>query len=483
MHPLARATRLPPEASGRITTIVVSGLLVIAIVIRLPTLDLPLIERHEFRQSQTAYTARIYHRDGIDLLRPEVPVLGPPWVLPFEFPLFQAGAALVMEIGVDETVALRGFSLVWFIVSAILLYVLLRPRIGPVGAIAALVVFLFSPFLVVWSRTATIESLATAATLGFAVVALRWRADRARRWWFLAVVLGSIAMLVKITTAVFWVVPFAVLGFGRDAESRGAWRSVPAWTLVGIPVVIGLAWTRYADAVKAATEATASLTSTAVAPFTFGSVADRLDATVWIAALTPSVVLTTMFLLPVMAIFAYRFASRDGRIRFVTWITVAWVAPIVVLLTLYERHDYYSVAVAPAAAGVVGAGVAGLVGSRRRGPRFALLAAVLVFVVGVVVHAGYASPIYGQPPIWRGLLRLSDQIARETRPDQLVAIIGRDWNPALLYHADRRGQMIREPDWPPGAVARYLAEGWAVYRCPVHGAEAGRCIRVTSPSS
>ncbi len=481
MTPHADATRPPLDARARFAAFAVAGLLIVAVVLRLPTLDLPLVERHEFRQSQTAFTARIFHREGIDLLHPEVPVLGPPWVLPFEFPLFQAGAALVMDAGVNETVALRGFSLVWFMVSATLLYALLRPRIGSIGAVAALVVFLYSPFLVVWSRTATMESMATAATLGFAVSALKWRADQSRSWWILAIVLGSIATLVKLPTAIFWILPFAVLGFGRDAEARGAWRSIPAWALVCIPIAIGVAWTRYADSVKAASAATSSLTTAAISPFTLGSVSDRLDIGAWITALAPSVVLTTMFLLPVMAVIAYRVAWGNGHVRFVTWLVVAYAAPIVVLLNLYERHDYYSVAVAPAAAGIVGAGVAGLAGSRRLLARSALLAAVIVFAAGVVLHAGYASPIYGHPPIWLGLLRLSDQIARETRPDQPVAIIGRDWNPALLYHADRRGHMVRDPVWPPGAVARYLAEGWAVYRCPLRGSEAGRCIRVTSP--
>jgi 4-amino-4-deoxy-L-arabinose transferase-like glycosyltransferase len=460
---------------------VVVVLLVVAVVIRLPTLDLPLLERHEFRQTQTAYTARVYHREGIDLLQPQVPVLGPPWVVPFEFPLFQAGAALVMDAGVGETVALRGFSLMWFIVSAVLLYALLRPRIGTVGAIAALVVFLFSPFEIVWSRTSTIESMATAATLGFAVAALTWRERGGRWWWGLALALGSIAMLVKITTAVFWIVPFAVLGFGRDADARGAMRSVAAWALALVPLAVGLAWTRYADGIKAASEATASLTSAALAPFTFGTLGDRFDPAVWIAALAPSVVLTTMFLLPVMALIAYRVAWRDGQLRFVTWLTVAYAAPIVVLLHLYELHDYYSVAVAPAAAAIVGVGVAGLAGSRHVLARPALLVAAAVFVAGVALHAGYALPIYGRPPIWVGLLRLSDQIAAETRPDQLVAIMGRDWNPALLYHADRRGRMVRWEAWPPGAVERYLAEGWAVYHCPIRGPEAGRCIRITAP--
>ncbi len=54
-----------------------------------------MLEKHAFRQTQTAYTARVFHEDGIDLLHPKLPVLGEPFEVPFEFPLFQAAASLV----------------------------------------------------------------------------------------------------------------------------------------------------------------------------------------------------------------------------------------------------------------------------------------------------------------------------------------------------------------------------------------------------
>src|SRR5437762_116737 len=51
--------------------------MVLALVPRLPTLAQPLLEAHGFRQTWTAYTALIYHEQGIDLLHPEMPIFGP----------------------------------------------------------------------------------------------------------------------------------------------------------------------------------------------------------------------------------------------------------------------------------------------------------------------------------------------------------------------------------------------------------------------
>jgi hypothetical protein len=286
---------------------------------------------------------------------------------------------------------------------------------------------------------------------------------------------------VKITSAVFWIVPFALLGFARDADARRTWRSVPAWGLVAIPLAIALVWTRYADGIKAASEATAWLTSAASIPWTFGTLEQRLDPAAWERVLQPSTVLTATYLLPFAAVVAGYVAIRRGQWRFWAWVGVAYLAPLLVFFNLYMVHDYYSAAIAPAAAAIVGAGVAGLAGSRRLVARAALAAAVVAFVAGVAIHADYFLPLYGRNPISSPVLRLADQIARETEPDQPVTIIGQDWSPALLYYADRRGHMVRASTWPPGMLERFLADGWAAYRCPSSGAGAGTCVRVTAP--
>src|SRR3990172_12922435 len=101
--------------AGRLEALTVVGALAIAVAVRAPTLDQPLLEAHSFRQTQTAYTALVFHEQGIDLLHPKMPVLGAPFEVPFEFPLFQAGASLVMDAGVRPDVALRLSGLACFL--------------------------------------------------------------------------------------------------------------------------------------------------------------------------------------------------------------------------------------------------------------------------------------------------------------------------------------------------------------------------------
>ena len=108
-------------------------ILAVVVLVHLPTLGAPLLDRHDFRQTQTAFTARIYHEDGIDLLHPKLPVLGPPWEVPFEFPLFQAAAALVIDAGVAEDLALRATGLASFVLTGFLLWLLVRRQAGQLG--------------------------------------------------------------------------------------------------------------------------------------------------------------------------------------------------------------------------------------------------------------------------------------------------------------------------------------------------------------
>ena len=55
-----------------------------------------LLDAHEFRQVQTAITARFIRDDGFKLAY-ETPLLGPPWSVPMEFPTYQFGVAYLSK--------------------------------------------------------------------------------------------------------------------------------------------------------------------------------------------------------------------------------------------------------------------------------------------------------------------------------------------------------------------------------------------------
>jgi hypothetical protein len=477
-HPATAGSRAREVAAPLVRwfPVIVLGLVVL---LHLPTLGAPLLDRHDFRQTQTAFTARIYHEDGIDLLHPKLPVLGPPWEVPFEFPLFQAAAALVIDTGLPEDMALRSTGLASFVLAGALLWLLVRHQAGRLGAGVALVVFAASPLAIEWSRSALIEYLALSLALAFALAGLRWREGLATRWFVAALVLGSLAAMVKITTAAFWIAPFAILGTWRDDEPAPARKQIGAWVVTIVPILAGLAWTRWADAIKAASEATAWLTSTALTSWNFGTVAQRLEPDQWEHVVANVIYLGGGIALPLLAIPIFLYAMERRQLRFWAWIAITLAGPVVAFFNLYYVHDYYATAVTASVAALVGVGFAALAAMRSVAARFVMVAAVVASAAVWILNISYWTRTFDPVADPSGVLPLAAQIDRETSPDQYVAIVGRDWSPSVLYYADRWGWMIN-PHSAEGLVGDLLAQGYAVYRCPFTD-EADHCDRVLAP--
>lgn len=176
-----------------------------------------------------------------------------------------------------------------------------------------------------------------------------------------------------------------------------------------------------------------------------------------------------------------RFALVRRQIRFWTWVAMTVAGPILVFFNLYVVHDYYAIAVSGSIAALVGLGVAGL-GLVRVWLRGVLVTGAAVAWMAVwAVHVPYWTRIYEPAADPEGVLPLAAQIQRETSPDQRVAILGRDWSPAILYYAHRWGWMLRGGDVAPGMLDQLLADGYAIYRCP-WGTEADHCDRIDAPA-
>lgn len=482
------------RAGGRLDALAVGGVILVALLIRVPTLMQPLLEAHAFRQTQTAYTALVFHESGVDLFHPQVPVLGPPFELAFDFPLFQALATIPMAIGLAPDAALRLTCLATALVAGLLLWWLMRRLAGRIEACAALVFFLFSPFAMLWSRTAMLEYLVMASALGFLAAAIRWCDTRRPAWWVAAALAGMVAMAVKSTAGFFWVLPVAAYALTVRGRRSDPWL----WALLALPLGVGLAWTEYADTLRAAGPGTAWMTTARLTSFLFGPLEERVSPGAWrallvfvLGAIGPAVVL----LLAVVP----RAVRASARPVFWTALLVAPLASILVFFNLYTVHDYYLLAATPVFAMGLGLAVGHLV--RDRAVAFIGRAAVtgaaavltsimldrppplvlaVLLLVGVALLAWLARPRARPELVVAGALGLllaadivstvgywgvayrppgsevlaqAAELDRQTGPADEVVVVGLDWSPSLLYYARRRGQMLPPPLLEPGFVA------------------------------
>jgi hypothetical protein len=458
---LSRRSRRNLLSRLRSELTVVAGLLLAITAVQASAFDHPLLEAHSFRQTQTAYQALEFHEQGVSLFHPKLPVFGEPFEVPFEFPLFQLGAATLMSWGLSPDVALRTTAFLAFLVSALLLYGLVRHLAGPPAAIAALAFYVLSPFAMLWSKASLIEYCAVSGALAWLWGTLLWARNRRLGFLAFATFGGVLSMLVKPTTAFFWALPVtAAMSVASNPSYRLRFLREPTvWLVLGIPFVAALAWTIHADSVKSASEATAWLTTTNLRAWNFGTLQQRLvlDNLITVSARLQDYVTglppLLFLLLPLLLRNRIRFWSVWSALLLVPFVTIG------VFWNLYVVHDYYLAAVSPVFAAALGLTFCwAWRSSQKRANRVLVIAAGggLIFSL-LVASAGY----------WRGGfsdydagdLQVAKELNRFTSPAELVLFEGYDWSPHIPYYARRRGFMLRaNPSPGEAAVAARLSD-------------------------
>jgi len=455
--PVSPASRPPgadPALSARRLPLLVLGLLAVSLVPRLVHLGAPPLDRHDFRQTQTGITVWAFLDGGPSLLHPQTPVLGPPWEVPFELPVFQLSAwAVARTTGLDLDLACRLTGVLWFYLSAWTLFLLVRRWGESRLAIASAGIYLFTPFALQWSRAVLIDYAAVALALGSLHLGLTWTETSRIRPALGSVVLGAAAAATKVTTlvgvaaaAIALCPPSFLVALLRGSLPTRARAVGGLLVLAGVPLAAGIAWTRWADAIKAAHPATAWLTSAHLTEWNFGTAAQRLSWEPWARilgrigyALLPG---TLALSVPLAILLAAR--GPQPLRPLVRAALAGALAPVLVLFNLYAVHDYYLIAISPFLAIVAASGVLQLVAmlpAARRG-RWLALAATVTLLTSLPSWR-YPWPTYavdsGAP-----IARLGRLIDRSTEPRQWVAVQGDQWNSRILYTARRRGFMIWE---------------------------------------
>lgn len=211
--------------------------LVGGLVVRLKDLQAPLADWHSFRQADTASVAREYVKHGVDLLRPTYHDLSniqsgqdnPEGLRMVEFPLINGAVAFLyrsLNPALELHVFYRLFDILLSLISAVVLFAIVKKIASPEIGLIAAGVFLFLPFNIYYSRTILPEvALITFSLLGV-YTGLRY-IDRPNLLNFLfAFSTLAVGLLVK-PVAIFFYLP--LVGYALD--TRGL-KSLLNWRLV-----------------------------------------------------------------------------------------------------------------------------------------------------------------------------------------------------------------------------------------------------------
>jgi hypothetical protein len=423
--------------------------------------NLPILDAHAFRQTQTALTSYWFVQEGfkLDYI---TPVLGPPWEIPLEFPLYQWIAAAVHQTtgyGLDQCGRL--VSLLFFYATLAPAFLLARFFWKDARAGWILIsLMLVNPIHIFWGRTFMIET-----TVVFLCTAFLWfftKAIHEGRWhiYLLAIVFGCLAGLVKPTTyAAFLVAALAIYAhvayINRCNWGLSQWGSFlargAALTLVSIAATY--VWTKNCDALKALHPYQPLISSSdEMREWNFGTLAQRMNWRLWerwvfgyngwTVALGP--ILGWFGVIALTAAVIMAIASAGRRIYLGMTLLAAWLACPLVFFNLF-RHDYYQTAVTIWTCALVT--FAFYEGCRRfLLLRFALPVLLFVVVLGYT-HSGYMAQQSRSAARYSEFMNVASYLKANTSAERdVLLILGQDWTSEFAYYTGRKVRMQRLTD-------------------------------------
>lgn len=400
----------------------------------------------EYRQAQTALSAYFIQQDNEFVLDYPTPVLGKPWSVPMEFPLYQWTVVVVSNLSNwSITKSGRAVSIGCFYLTLPAIFLLLAWwQVQPRHRWLVLAVVATCPFYVFYTRGVLIESMALMFSTWFCVAYARAVETRRVPWLVLAMAMGIGAGLVKVTTLLLFLLPLVVWSLLRLRRERasGAWRMDLAWMALAmlLPVAATLWWKGHADAIKALNPQADFLSSDRLMDFNLGTTATRLSPELW--ALKWRIVRDELTWLPLVAALAVLgLAVGRPRWREIAGCGAVFGLALVAFPELYAYHDYYYAASLLWLLLAMGLVLVALAESRV--PRW-LLFGVTLAVVGAQV--GYY--FWHYYPMQRHVSPGGDGASRLLRaltlPDEVIVITGQDWNSMIPFYAQRRALMLRD---------------------------------------
>jgi hypothetical protein len=418
--------------------------------------QLPL-EMHSFRQSQTALTIYWFLQDGFKLAY-ETPVGGPPWSIPFEFPLYQGLVAIFTWLtGQSIEVVARLTSFVFLLSCLPATHSIVKNLKLPESVsyiFAALV--LSSPVYLYWGRTIMIETTA----LFFAIMSIKFFVDGVTYGWskrtiVLYLLFMIVAILQKATTGLPVVAVLAIVYAVMQTQRVGLMSTflnrryvAKGLMLFILPVAIGIIWTLYTDQVKSQSVFGRQLTSSALSAWNWGSLGQRFsldlfEKVIWIRLIQEN--LAGYIGLLLLGFTAFSKKSLFLKYVFVSTLSLV-ILPLLIFTNLHIVHNYYQAAnlvfLIFALALALGAVVAPAIGSGA-----VAVALTIIFVLNYsafnLTYADAMKRTFSRKDTQS--LEIASALQRQVPVNSSVVIFGHDWNSDIAYLSQRKSFTV--PVW------------------------------------
>jgi hypothetical protein len=433
----------------------------------------PLIGPHGFRQTQNAISSYYSVKEHASVFHNIMPVLGRPWDLPTELPLFQYLAGCLYWLsGMPLDACGRLISAVFWLACVVLCMPLLRLLdVQEHDLWIPCVILLSCPLYLFWGATYMMETMALFLSLSFLYAVMRCsiavgkhgeerlpltilRDNRFWLWFLVGLSTGTLAALQKAST---WIIAFGVAALFVSWAGRQTrpWRLalMNLWFLpmFGIPYFVARSWFEYGDVLKKQNPFVRDMfvfSNEKFRHWNYGTFEQKVSAETWgviVSHMQEGVFLSIppfdhLAMFVVLIAGAIVAAKRRPHIAF---LLAAFTVGPLVFTNLYYVHNYYVCATGVWMLLAIGLAIVG-VAEKQSQLRWPRLSALVITIA--VAGAGFGTWATGYLPILQSFATHGQLKAAWTEPVQrmiplprTLLILGSDWNPVALYYAERKG--------------------------------------------
>jgi len=433
---------------------------------------LPFMNRisSNWRSSQTLLTSFWFQKEGISLFHSQLPVFGPPWEVPFEFPLYQAISTVFSNITqLNITASSRVVSVAFFYVSALFLLLLCLELLdNKILSSIIFLVYLWLPYNIYFSTEILIDYLSVTLALGYIFWIKKFLDSRHNLVFFLlAIIFGCLGATIKITTMAITIIPSILITlngihlWGIKVENLTIPKEILAkigqqkasfllMTMIAIlPVLLAGLWTRFADAIKQSNIFTVWLVSENLRGWTFGGWGQKTSFTdwwAWLIKINNFFFMEGLLLVFLLAGIAFLYKMPSTHRSFYGAALISVLLTIFIFFNLY-RHDYYYIAVSAYMSVLIGFGLyclnKFLLAHKIWWIIFSMVFLFFVLIRGIEQYRAFQGQFQAEINFLNtDIIPLANKVAARTPKDKYIISFQSEWYPYFILYTQRKGLII-----------------------------------------
>jgi 4-amino-4-deoxy-L-arabinose transferase-like glycosyltransferase len=416
--------------------LILSLILILSLALRLYKINLPIADRHSWRQADTAAVARNFIKEGFDFKNPKVDNMAPvsEEITPNPERLFYVEPPIYQTIiypfykifGIDEKIA-RGVSISFSLLAIIFLFSLVD-KITENKKIALLSAFFMGilPFSVYYSRVVMPEPEMLFFSTAMLYFFYSWIEKDNFKNFFLAVLFTSISLTIK-AFPFFLSLPMFYLLFRK--YSFGFIKQKKVWFFIVLSLIPFIAWRFWISNHPEAIPSNNWL-------FNLNNIRFRPAFFRWIFAERLAKLILGYWGLVILCFgLIFKPFKKEG------WFFIFWLLSFLAFVTVFASgnitHDYYQVAAIPIISFFLAKGTYFLIFSASKNLNKFLK--IIVFLVCFCFMIGFSwFEIKGYYLIQGGVDIAGEAVDRLTPKNSLI-LTGDTADTTLLYNTNRHG--------------------------------------------